>query len=81
MRISPKGQITIPVEIRKALALTPDCEVDFEVQGRGVLICRKDRLSRGEAIVQHMRGKGTINITTDELMAMTRGEDDGTILI
>lgn len=81
MRISPKGQVTIPIEMRKALALTPDTEVDFEVQGRAVLIRRKDGLSRGEAIVQRMLGKGTIKITSDELMAMSRGEDDGTILI
>ena len=81
MRVSPKGQVTIPIEMRKRLALEPDCDVDFELRDGGVLVRRKDRLSRGEAIYQRMLGKGNYDMTTDELMAMTRGEDDGTILI
>ncbi len=35
MRITSKGQVTIPVEIRERLGLLPDCEVEFVVEGKG----------------------------------------------
>jgi len=34
MRITSKGQVTIPVEIREQLGLTPNTEVEFEVISR-----------------------------------------------
>ena len=38
MRITSKGQVTIPVEIRERLGLLPNSEVDFEVEGNAVRI-------------------------------------------
>jgi predicted DNA-binding protein len=36
---------------------------------------RLERESRGKRIVERLRGSGTSGLTTDEIMALTRGED------
>jgi len=78
MRITSKGQVTIPVEIREAAGLLPNTEVDFEFDGETVRIIRSDapkKPNRGARIVAHLRGhKGDIRMTTDEIMALTRGD-------
>jgi AbrB family looped-hinge helix DNA binding protein len=77
MRITSKGQVTIPQAIREKTGLLPDTEVEFEVSGKTVLIRRARRRkvpSRGELLVARMRGCGDIKMTTDEIMALTRGE-------
>ncbi len=76
MRITSKGQVTIPQAIREAAGLMPETEVEFEFDGRTVRIfkARKPRkLNRGEALVEHMKGRGDVKMTTDEIMALTRG--------
>ena len=76
MRITSKGQVTIPVEIRERLGLLPNSEVDFEVEGNAVRIHRargRRPRGRGRSIVAHLRGKATSGMTTDEIMALTRG--------
>jgi AbrB family looped-hinge helix DNA binding protein len=76
MRITSKGQVTIPVEIRERLGLLPNSEVEFEVEGNTVRIRRargRRTRRRGRSIVAHLRGKATTGLTTDEIMALTRG--------
>ena len=77
MRITSKGQVTIPVEIRERLGLLPNSEVEFEVEGNAVRI-RKARgrrsSGRGRSLVQHLRGKATSGMSTEEIMALTRGK-------
>ncbi len=75
MRITSKGQVTIPLEVRRATGLLPNCDVEFEVRGKKVLIRKTGggRL-RGEAIVSHLRGRGSVRMSTDEIMALTRGD-------
>ena len=78
MRITSKGQVTIPAEIRERAGLLPHTEVTFVFDGSTVTLTPakpKKGLSRGEKIVAHLRGRGTGKLTTDEIMAMTRGED------
>jgi AbrB family looped-hinge helix DNA binding protein len=77
MRITSKGQVTIPQEIREKLGLLPDTEVEFTLDGDGVRLTKARRpgaRSRGRAIVEHMRGRGDSGMTTDEIMRLTRGE-------
>jgi len=77
MRITSKGQVTIPIEIREKLGLMPNTEVDFEVQGRTVRLVRapaKRARGRGETIVERLRGTATVRMTTDEILALTRGK-------
>jgi AbrB family looped-hinge helix DNA binding protein len=76
MRITSKGQVTIPIDIREKAGLLPDTEVDFEFDGTVVRIVRAEPTgtdSRGSRIVSHMRGRGDVSLSTDEIMALTRG--------
>jgi AbrB family looped-hinge helix DNA binding protein len=77
MRITSKGQVTIPAEIREQAGLLPHTEVDFEFDGKVVRIRpaatrRKD--GRGARLVAHLRGRGDVAMSTDAIMALTRGE-------
>jgi AbrB family looped-hinge helix DNA binding protein len=73
MRITSKGQVTIPVEIRKELGLTPNTEVEFEVIGDAVYVKKtKAKPTPGKTLIEMMRGKATVKMTTDEIMALTR---------
>ena len=75
MRITTKGQVTIPLEIREQLNIRPGAEVDFVIDGSAVkMIPTKRSPQRGLRIVERMRGKATVKMTTDEIMALTRGE-------
>lgn len=77
MRITSKGQVTIPQAIRGKLGLTPNAEVEFEILKGGALVrkARKSKaLSRGEQLVQRLRGKAKSGLSTDELMKLMRGD-------
>ena len=74
MRVTTKGQVTIPQPIREKLGITPAIEVDFiEEKGRVYLVKVK-----GENIKSHkfqrLRGISTVKMTTNEIMDLTRGE-------
>jgi AbrB family looped-hinge helix DNA binding protein len=74
MRVTTKGQVTIPQHIREKLGITPSTEVDFiEEEGRIFLVKRK----AGKAAVQKfakLRGSATVKMTTDEIMKLTRSD-------
>lgn len=74
MRITSKGQVTIPQELRERAGLMPGCEVEF-VEGRnGQISIRKLSGSRrGRRIVEQLRGRGSVRMTTDEILNLTRG--------
>jgi len=76
MRITSKGQVTIPIEIRERLGLLPHTEVVFEVEGDSVRLRKADAHpdGRGQRLVRRLRGKATVEMTTDEILALTRGE-------
>lgn len=77
MRMTSKGQVTIPLAIRETLGLLPETEVEFELERDAVRI-RKARTTkprgRGWSIVRHLRGKTTVRMSTDEILALTRGD-------
>ena len=75
MRITSKGQVTIPVGIREKTGLMPNTEVEFDLDGNTVLMRRarkRGRPSRGERLVARMLGRGDVPMSTDEIMALTR---------
>jgi AbrB family looped-hinge helix DNA binding protein len=77
MRITSKGQVTIPQEIRERAGLLPHTEVDFEFDGKSVRIVRARQPKspgRGDRLIAHLRGRGNVAMTTDEIMALTRGK-------
>ena len=76
MRITSKGQVTIPQAMREELGLLPNTEVEFAVDGPAVRITKArpvKRVSRGANVVARLRdhGRGVV-MTTDEIMALTR---------
>ena len=77
MRITAKGQVTIPVAIREQAGLLPGTEVEFKLDGDTVRIARSKAPkgeTRGDRAVRLLRGSGTVRMTTDEIMALTRGD-------
>jgi AbrB family looped-hinge helix DNA binding protein len=77
LRITSKGQVTIPAEIRERAGLLPHTEVDFEYDGKTVRLVRSKKSGkdgRGARLVAHLRGRGDVDMTTDAIMALTRGE-------
>jgi AbrB family looped-hinge helix DNA binding protein len=75
MRITSKGQVTIPADIRERAGLLPGAEVEFEYDGAAVRIVRARaprRQTRGARLVAHLRGQGGVKMTTDEIMVLTR---------
>jgi AbrB family looped-hinge helix DNA binding protein len=75
LRITSKGQVTIPIEIREKTGLLPNTNVDFELDGRVVRIVRAratKRESRGQSVVCRLRGRATVKMSTDAIMALTR---------
>jgi AbrB family looped-hinge helix DNA binding protein len=74
VRLTSKGQVTIPLAIRSRLGLLPNTEVEFDVVGQSVRIRKAKKQSHGRRIVERLRGTGTTGMTTDEIMALTRGE-------
>jgi antitoxin PrlF len=76
-RVTSKGQVTIPKPIRDRLNIKPGNAVAFQLteDGRVELV----KLGRKAAIrpdaFDRIRGSAKGSMTTDEIMALTRGED------
>jgi len=73
--INQKGQIQIPSEIISQLGLEPGTEVELQVVDNKLEIYNKQDSSLnnvGEKLIETMRGKATSNLTTNEIMEMTR---------
>jgi len=79
MRITTKGQVTIPGDIRRQAGFVPGTDVEFVVEGGAIRIVKAKapagRASKGERLVTRLRGAAQVKLTTDEVMAMTRGWD------
>jgi AbrB family looped-hinge helix DNA binding protein len=74
MRVTSKGQVTIPQSIRNKLGITPATELDFvEEEGRVFLIVRNTGRLPASGF-RKLRGVATIQMSTDEIMALTRGD-------
>ena len=84
MRVTSKGQVTIPIDIRDQFGIQPNTEVRFVVRNREVVLEKvhgkgsMQRPSRGETVVtrlRHVARRATrTSLTTDELMKLTRGD-------
>lgn len=74
MKVTTKGQVTVPLRLRRKAGIFPGCEVEF-YEEKGRIIIRKVKDSnRGKALVEQMTGRGNVHMTTDEIMALTRGQ-------
>lgn len=74
MKVTEKGQVTIPKELRDALGIGAGTKVEFKRHKDGIVIRKSDRgPTRGRQITERLKGRGDITMTTDEIMALTRG--------
>jgi AbrB family looped-hinge helix DNA binding protein len=75
MRVTEKGQVTIPKRLRDELGIGAGSEVTFERADDTIVIRRSTNgPTRGRRIAERLRGRGDIEMTTDQIMALTRGD-------
>jgi AbrB family looped-hinge helix DNA binding protein len=75
MKVTGKGQVTIPIAIRKKIGLLPNTDVEFVISGGNVILKKSTKQRRrGARLVEAMRGRATRKMSTDQIMALTRGK-------
>jgi AbrB family looped-hinge helix DNA binding protein len=75
VKLNSKGQVTIPAELRRRHGFVEGDEVQVVEDGNTLRIVHSDTAtSRGYRVVNRLRGKATTDRSTDELMALLRGE-------
>jgi AbrB family looped-hinge helix DNA binding protein len=74
MRVTTKGQVTIPAELRERFGFLPDTEVEFVVKDEAVQLRRVNQptVGRGDRVAARLRGRAKGAMTTDEILALTR---------
>jgi AbrB family looped-hinge helix DNA binding protein len=75
MRVTSKGQVTIPIAVRHRLGIFPRTEVDFEMHGNTVRLVKaaaRRATGRGAGVVMRLRGSADVRMSTDEILALTR---------
>ncbi len=75
MRVTEKGQVTIPKELRDAYGIGAGSEVAFEAAD-DVIVVRKVTTgdTRGRQLADRLRGRGDVDMTTDQILALTRSD-------
>jgi AbrB family looped-hinge helix DNA binding protein len=77
MRLTSKGQVTIPQKIRELAGLKPYDEVEFEYRNKQIVVKPVKRVTNpAEEAIALLRGSATskLNLSADEWLEMTRGE-------
>lgn len=78
MRLTSKGQVTVPLAIRRKLGLEPGTQVEFDIVGGAVRMRKAERQDRGATLIARMREAGRRagkpRLTTDQILALSRGE-------
>jgi len=75
VRITSKGQVTIPQQVRRELGLEPGDEVAIDVRdGVAQIVPVHGPTGRGRRVVAALVGRGDGELSTDEILALTRGE-------
>jgi antitoxin PrlF len=74
-RVTRKGQVTIPKRVRDHLGIEPGSVVDFELGDDGRILLTVAGAEPKPSRFERFRGIATVKMTTDEIMALTRGDD------
>ena len=78
-QVTVKGQVTIPKRVREYLGIKPGSGVVFEVGKGGEVVLRKagpsSKHPRPRSRFAAVRGTATVKMSTDDILALTRGED------
>jgi AbrB family looped-hinge helix DNA binding protein len=75
MRVTTKGQVTIPQHIREKLGIVPATDIEFVEEKDRVYIVKKNEPGKGNNKFRKLRGVATVRMTTDEIMALTRKDE------
>jgi len=75
--VTSKGQVTIPKRVRDRLDIKPGAEIDFSLNDKGeVILVKSGRKARAkQSPFAKIRGTLKSDMTTDEIMALMRGDD------
>ena len=71
MRLTTKGQVTIPLHIRKKLGITSHSEVEF-VEVNGQVVVKKVKNGKPITRFRALRGRADVRMTTEEILRLTR---------
>ena len=72
--VTRKGQVTIPKRVRDLMGIKPGSKVDFEYGPNGNIVLVKQGKKAPPSRFAKLRGSAGEGMTTDEVMALTRGE-------
>lgn len=73
--VTSKGQVTIPKPIRELLGIKPGNAVDFRLEPDGrVVLVKVSGKRRHKSRLERLRGRAGTGLSTDQIMALTRGE-------
>ncbi|MGQ0834164.1 MAG: AbrB/MazE/SpoVT family DNA-binding domain-containing protein [Gammaproteobacteria bacterium] len=73
--VTSKGQVTIPKKVRQFLRIKAGSPVNFEMTPSGDVVLRPAKgVRRGTRQFAKLRGRATVKMRTDEIMALTRGD-------
>lgn len=73
--VTSKGQVTIPKPVRDLLGIETGTQVDFQMNDAGEIVLTRADKARPLSRFAKLRGHAKPGLTTDEVMAMTRGDD------
>lgn len=74
MRVTSKGQVTIPQRVREELGITQHTDVDFQkMKNGGYRLVKISNKSATKSRLARLRGNATVRMSTDKIMALTRG--------
>jgi AbrB family looped-hinge helix DNA binding protein len=75
MKITSKGQVTIPQRLREQCGFLPGAEVEFIAEGNTLRVVRREgSTGKGRELLRKLRGRATVAMSTDEILALTRGD-------
>lgn len=75
MRVTSKGQVTIPADLRERYGLAPGAEVEVVAGDDGALIRARAPASRGIELVAKLRDSGDSGLSAEAILRLTRGDD------
>lgn len=70
-----KGQVTIPLAIRKKHGLLGECPVEFIDHTDGVLVVRAGKRAGGKRALASLLRGGKIKARTEDWLRLTRGDE------
>ncbi len=74
MRVTIKGQVTIPIHVRKKMGIALNSEIDFKEENGKFYLTNKMSPTTKKSKFNRFRGAATVKMSTEEIMALTRGE-------